>query len=331
MAPELSVIVLTRNEEANVEDAVRSLLHGDPPVEVIVVDSASRDRTVEIARRVAAELGEERVRVLASERDVPIGEARNMGLAAARAPRIAYMSADATAGPGWAIEALRSLEEADLVYGRQEHAPVDQSVASVCRGLRYHHFRSDATAPAETYASNVNAAIRREVFDHLRYVEDGPASALDDILFTREAKQLGFRIAYNPRMLVRHKDVSDLAGEMRKNRREGYGWGILANQLGLHKMILAWGALLVGALAALAVAPGPLTALLFAALLYAPALRRVARAGGPYVRQAPLPLAGATLVGPFFDLAFLVAYARGLAARRTGLTGLRKGRAPQGE
>lgn len=330
-APHLSVIVLTRNEEANVEDAIRSLLEGDPPVEVLVVDSASRDRTVEIAGRVARELGEERVRVVASERDIPIGEARNLGVRLARAPRIAFMSADATAAPGWAAEALGSLDDSDVVYGRQVHTPPRPSLASVCRGLRYHHFRSDAHAPPETYASNVNAAIRRSVFDHLRYVDDGPASALDDILFTREAMQLGYRVGYNPRMLVRHKDVSTLAGEWRKNRREGYGWGILAPQLGLNKMVLAWGGALAAAAGALVAFPGIPTLLLAFASLYASALRRVARAGGPYLRRTPGALLGATLLGPAFDIVFLIAYVRGLARRRGHLTGLLKGRPTQGD
>jgi cellulose synthase/poly-beta-1,6-N-acetylglucosamine synthase-like glycosyltransferase len=50
--PTLSVIVPTLNEERNVARAIRST--GDGPLEVIVVDGGSSDRTVEFARACGA-------------------------------------------------------------------------------------------------------------------------------------------------------------------------------------------------------------------------------------------------------------------------------------
>lgn len=315
------MVVLTRNEEGNVADALDSLLgQGGVSLEVIVVDSASRDRTLDVAR--AYEARDARVRVIASPRDFPIGEARNVGLAAARGRVVAQMSADAMAAPGWAAAMVGALRDADVVYGRQEHAPDKLTPAAVVRGLRYHHFDAAERRPPETYASNVSAGVRREVLDRIRYVDDGPASALDDVLFTREATLLGLRVAYEPRMLVRHKDATTLRGELRKNKREGYGWGLLSRQLGLRRTILAWGGVLVVAGAALVAWPSWWLAALAVGLVYAPTLRRVARAGRRYVRSAPLALLGATLVSPAFDLAFLYHYVLGLKDRRADLTGL---------
>ena len=319
--PVLSVVVLTRNEEGNIADALASLLsQRDVDLEVLVVDSASTDATVGVAEDIARKDG--RVRVIRSERDIPIGEARNIGIDAARGKYVAQMSADATAGPGWGAAAVSALENADVVFGRQEHAPPKLTPAAIVRGLRYHHFRSDATAPPETYASNVNAAVRREVLERVRFVTDGPASALDDILFTREAKALGYRIAYEPRMLVRHKDATTFGGEMRKNKREGYGWGILSPRLGLNAVVLAWSGALVVASAALIAWPSAATALLLLGVVYAPALRRAIRAGGPYVARRPFSLLVAILASPAFDLAFAYHYTLGLARRRRDLTGL---------
>ncbi|HUR70003.1 MAG TPA: glycosyltransferase [Candidatus Thermoplasmatota archaeon] len=317
---QLSVVVLTRNEEANLADALDSLLGQEGvDLEVLVVDSASTDATLEIARRYEAR--DPRVRVLAEAHDIPIGEARNLGIEAAAGAIVAQMSADAMAAPGWAAALVAALEDADVVFGRQEHAPPRLTPAAIVRGLRYHHFRSDRKAAPETFASNVNAAMRRDVLDALRFVEEGPASALDDILFTHEAKAMGFRIGYEPRMLVRHKDATTLRGEWRKNRREGFGWAILSPRLGLHKTVLAWaGALLVG-LVAFAVWPSLPLALLWLAVLYAPALRRALRGGGPYLRRAPLALAAAVLASPAFDFVFAYHYALGLLQRRRDLTG----------
>lgn len=317
-SPELSVVVLTRNEEANAEECVRSLLAQDADLEAIVVDSASSDGTLAALARVH----DARLKVIPSPRDLPIGEARNVGIAAASARVIAFVSADATVAPGWARAALSALASADLVYGRQEHAPPRLGVAAVVRGLRYHHFRESARRlPPEAYASNVNAAIRREVFARVRYVEEPHASALDDVLFTREAIALGHRVAYEPAMLVRHKDVSTLAGERRKASREGYGWGLLAPQLGLNFPLLAWGALVLVALVASVFLPPLFAWHALAGALWLPALRRVALAGRAYATRPHL-LLGALAVAPMFDLAFLFQYVRGLKDRRLDLSGL---------
>jgi glycosyltransferase involved in cell wall biosynthesis len=310
----LSVIVLTLNEEDNIEDALRSLLDQEgPSLEVIVVDSASGDRTVPITKGIAA--GDPRVRLYTSLEHLSVGEARNIGLDEAHAERIAFMSADATAAPGWARAAVAALEDAHVAYGRQEHTPIKRSVAAAVRGMRYHHFdNADADHP-ETYASNVNAAIRREVFQHVRYVDDGPMSALDDILFTKEAQQLGYRVVYRDDMLVRHKDAATVREELTKNRREGLGWGLLAPRLGLNRMILIWGSALAAALVVLIAFPHIITLLLFASVLYAPTARRAIH-DLRGARAAPASWLGGVSVSPFFDTAFLLSYLRGLLQSR---------------
>ncbi|RPJ48438.1 MAG: glycosyltransferase family 2 protein, partial [Candidatus Latescibacterota bacterium] len=48
MRDPLSVVVITRNEEAEIDDCLRSVAWAD---EIVVLDSGSTDKTVEIARR----------------------------------------------------------------------------------------------------------------------------------------------------------------------------------------------------------------------------------------------------------------------------------------
>lgn len=317
--PALSVILLTLDEEDNIEDALLSLANQeDAALEMLVIDSASQDETIPRAERVAAQ--DPRIRIDACDHYLSVGQARNRGLRQARAQKVAFMSADATAAPGWARAALDGLQEADIVYGRQEHAPRKHTVATLSRGMRYHHFQDDHDRPAADYASNVNAAIRRDVFHRLHYVDDGPASALDDILFTREAQSLGYGVAYRRDMRVRHKDSATLKDELVKNRREGFGWGLLAPQLGLNVPVVLWGLAAALSLAALIALPQLLTLALFLFVLWAPALRRASRSV-PLARLAPLPWLGALLVSPLFDLAFLFAYLSGLRRPRGDLSG----------
>jgi glycosyltransferase involved in cell wall biosynthesis len=309
--PRLTVVVLTWNEAANVGaclDALREQTCKD--FEVVLLDAASRDGTVEVARAHAKDFPVPLTLEVAPRR-TSVGEARNRGVELARAPAVGFVSADAVPSPQWVEEALAGLEEADLVYGRQEHAPHARlSLAGAVRGLRY-HFPSEAPPDPAAYASHVSAAIRKDVLASFPLGTTVAASALDDLLLARRAERAGRRVAYRPGMAVRHRDVRGAGAELRKNWREGLGWGAFARELGWHRDALLWLAFIGGALMVFAGAPGVLTGLVLAGALWAPAVRRAWR------RRRALPrdqLALGVLATPPFDLAFLAAYLRGLAA-----------------
>src|SRR5262245_10927933 len=123
MSPTLSIVLLTLNEERNVREALASLAgQRRRDFEVIVVDAASDDRTVEIVRELQPGFPVP-LRLEASRRRLPIGEARNLGVALADADRVAFLSADAELAPDWTARALAALEANDMVFGRQIHAP----------------------------------------------------------------------------------------------------------------------------------------------------------------------------------------------------------------
>lgn len=72
--PSLTIVVPARNEEADIEPALRSLLHlNHPSYQVVAVNDRSTDRTGEIMERLAQEPGSaDRLRVL-HVRDLPAG------------------------------------------------------------------------------------------------------------------------------------------------------------------------------------------------------------------------------------------------------------------
>lgn len=312
--PRLSAIVLTWNEAGNIEACLRALARQTlPDLEVVVVDAASTDGTVAAVLALQPALPYD-LRVVVAERRISIGEARNRGAEAARAPHIAYLSADTEADPEWCAQALAELEGgADLVFGRQVHVPHKRTVGAAVRGLRYHFPDGPTTAPAR-YASHVNAAMRKDVIRTFPIGTTPGASAVDDVLLARRAEEAGLRIAYAPRMLVRHHDVQSWRGELAKNRREGLGLGEHSRELGLRLEPLAWGLLLLTALAWFAVQPGPLPLVAAVLVLWLPTLRRAARRARA---MPPRDLALGVAASPAFDLAFLLAYLRGLARRKS--------------
>lgn len=320
--PALSVVVLTWNEERNIHaclDALGRQTRTD--FEIIVIDAASTDSTARIvearARNFAMPL-----RLEVATTKIPIGQARNRGVQLATADVIAFLSADTEPDSFWAFRAMEGIEGCDVLYGRQVHAPTTNSIGASVRGLHYHFPETTTSEPAR-YASNVNAVIRRKVLEAFPFGETIGESALDDILLTRRSAKAGYRIAYNPLMVVKHRDVDSARAELNKTLREGRGWGELAPELGLHSPILAWAGLLVGFLTFLLIVPGPIPLGLLLLALYAPAARRVWR------RRNAMPLGQLVLGGlasPAFDLAFLLAYVRGLFARKHTPNAPRQGR-----
>jgi glycosyltransferase involved in cell wall biosynthesis len=106
-----SVVIPCRNAERTVAGAVRSALEQtEPPFEVIVVDDASDDGSVDAARDAGA-------RVIRNSRRRNAGGARNVGVEAARGDAFAFLDADAIAPRRWLERAREVFENAADVVG----------------------------------------------------------------------------------------------------------------------------------------------------------------------------------------------------------------------
>jgi GT2 family glycosyltransferase len=97
----LSVVVVNWNSRADLEACLESLrAQTHRPIEVVVIDNASTDGSVEMVRSRFPE-----VRLLAQAENLGFAEACNVGIDATTGPWVAMLNNDATAEPRWA-EAL---------------------------------------------------------------------------------------------------------------------------------------------------------------------------------------------------------------------------------
>ncbi len=116
--PDWSVIVITRNEEKRIAECLRSILDSlqGRSYEVIVADSASTDRTVEIARQFP-------VRILPLTRALPLSPAagRHAGYVRSRGDLVLFMDGDSILDPAWIEPALEALRDPSVggVAGRR--------------------------------------------------------------------------------------------------------------------------------------------------------------------------------------------------------------------
>ena len=114
VTPHVSVVIPAYNAEDYLERALNSALAQTMSnLEIIVVDDASADDTIGIARRIAAQ--DSRVRVLHNEHNVGSSISRNRAIDAARGEWIALLDADDAWFPERLEQMLASGDNADVV------------------------------------------------------------------------------------------------------------------------------------------------------------------------------------------------------------------------
>jgi glycosyltransferase involved in cell wall biosynthesis len=305
----ISVVIPARNAAATIPRTLEALRTQDldGPFEVIVVDNGSDDDTAAIAERAG-------VTVLRQGRARP-GAARNRGVEAAAATRIAFTDADCFPEPGWLSAGLRALEDADLVQGAvvadpfTPRHPFDRTVEF-----------GGATALFET----ANLFVRRDAFERAGGFSDWAAAAIDepfgeDAVFGWDAQRRGARVAFAPGARVAHAVFArGPAGYIAERRRFAYFPALVARVPELREEMLSARLFLTTrslrfdlALAGLGLAirrrsPLPLVAV----LPYAFWLRRRA---GSHGRNAPLMVATELAA----DAVGLVALVAGSARHRS--------------
>ena len=122
-APLLSVVVPCHDVGPFLRQAAQSVLAQTMPLELILVDDASTDETLAIARALAAE--DARVKVVAMAENRGAFAARRIGVAHATAPYVHFLDADdegcAEVYP-LALERLRQ-SHADVLHGTGDYVP----------------------------------------------------------------------------------------------------------------------------------------------------------------------------------------------------------------
>jgi rhamnosyltransferase len=179
----------------------------DEQVEVLVVDSGSRDASVQLARTRGAHVQE------IAPHEFTHGASRNLGARAARGDTLVFISQDAEPlGEDWLarlVAPLRGEPGVGGVYGRQlahEHArPPERYFLDFLYGPESRRQRASGVGEltmATTLFSNVNSAMPRSLWERFPFVEDIIMSEDQD--WSRRVLLEGHTIAYEPAAAVRH-------------------------------------------------------------------------------------------------------------------------------
>lgn len=236
---QLSVVMCTFNRGELLKDALNSVLSqpASPAVELIVVDNNSTDSTREIVERLAAT--DDRVQYVFEPRQ-GLSYARNTGIAAARAPLIAFTDDDVRVRSDWTMQIVRAFREhhdVGMVGGRVLPIWPSSPPAWLTRdhwaplALADHGDEPIAVTPHRPICLvGANMAYRRDVFDaiggfatNLQRVGEGIGS-LEDHEFLLRALTAGRTGRYDPQMVV-HAEVQANRLQRGYHRRWHYGHG----------------------------------------------------------------------------------------------------------
>ena len=194
MRPLVSVVICVRNGEKCVSGCIESLLNQTfRDYEIVIVDDASNDRTVEVISR----FKDQRIKCLRNKEWFGIPKSRNIGLKHAKGKYIFFTDADCTVSKDWIEEGLSCFAddcvgvEGRIIYVSENYQPTfSDNVLENRNGGQF---------------MTANVAYRRDTIETV--------GGLDERIKYRTDRDLGFRVSkhgkvcFNKNMIAVHPQV----------------------------------------------------------------------------------------------------------------------------
>lgn len=228
---EVSVLLLTKDGRSDLEQSLPILFEQSisVPFEVMAIDSGSTDGTLDLLRLFRVEVTEIRPSEFHHART------RNLAASLAHGNILVFLSQDAIpASTDWLAAMIANFHDPDVgaVYGRQlprhgsslERQDVLHTMYGEARivkdpaqrgslGYRFYHF------------SDVNAAMRRSVWESARFPED--LKVFEDLGIAKHILDRGWKIVYEPKAAVFHSHVHTTIGLFKRYFDIGYTFRLL--------------------------------------------------------------------------------------------------------
>lgn len=212
-SPLISVVLLNWNGEQVVEKCLKSL-QGQTyhPLELIVVDNASTDQSVELIRKNFPE-----VKLVLNEKNLGFGGGNNVGIRASQGRFIMMLNNDTRLDPSCIEELKRGLEKSDR-YGacaskillEYEENLIDAAGIVVCPdGLSIGRGRLESgdhyNEETEVFfASDCACLYRREMLEDIGLYDEDFFAYADETDMGWRAQLAGWKCIYKPRAVVYH-------------------------------------------------------------------------------------------------------------------------------
>lgn len=225
-----SIIILTKNAGRGFEkllNRIQSQTYKD--FDVVVVDSGSTDSTIEISESYGCI-----IKIIKPE-DFHHSRTRNLGAELAEGEYLVYITQDSMPSDNFWLENLLSPFNDDNVagvYGRQ----IAYSGAKPMDKFFYSYFypnefkvltKNDIKNEKEFYVRNVfvsdvNSCYRKDVFMEIKFKED--IIMAEDKDFAIRALLKGYKIIYEPKVVVYHSHNYGIISGFKRRFKDGYAF-----------------------------------------------------------------------------------------------------------
>jgi succinoglycan biosynthesis protein ExoM len=208
----ISIVVATYNRAELLGVALESLIALEAADncahEIIVIDDASTDHTLDILRNISG-TATVPIRYYAGDGQ-GVAQARNRGIQTTFGEWIAFFDDDQIAEPTWLRELMKAAREtrALCVGGRiQLSMPrAARRLSPFCRSLLGAVDLADkpTVLKGKQLLGTGNVLIRRELFDQVGLFDESFTRGCEDADFFRRIRQKGFELLYTPEALAYH-------------------------------------------------------------------------------------------------------------------------------
>lgn len=197
--PTLAAIIPAHNAGVYIERCLRGLLSaGFSAKEIVLVDDASTDHTVDIARTFNIE-------PVSLENNVGAAEARNVGAYASDADILFFVDADVVVHPDARARVLAFFKEHPdhaAVFGSYDDDPAADTLVSRFRNLLHRHVHVENAGEAVTFWTGCGA-VKRSAFEQVGGFDAGQAM-MEDIKLGLELTARGEQIHLDPAIQGKH-------------------------------------------------------------------------------------------------------------------------------
>lgn len=234
--PEISVIICTHNRSSMLADCINSLLNQNidsENFEILIIDNNSTDNTEEVSSKFC----EKRHNIkYFFEKTTGYSAPRNCGWKNASGKIVAYIDDDEIAAPNWleSIEKDFQIEEKpDIIGGiyeiKYDETPPDWFTDSM-GGTNKNRPKGLLNQRQDCYLAGGNIAFKKEVMEKLNGfsndfdMKDGFLMMGEDTDLCQRAKNVGFKLYYNPGIVIYHRmNSNNYDIEKRKERAKKMG------------------------------------------------------------------------------------------------------------
>lgn len=217
---QISVIVVTFNNEKTIRSCLNSIFQKSPGVEVIVVDNNSVDKTVEIVKSFGG-----KVELLQPGKNLGFSKANNLGADQAKSGYLIFLNPDTQVLQNGGLEKLQDVLSENSSFGLIGPKLIDlngeqqksvRNLPTVVRAFKEYILGTKGSynfyLPGHRGINEVESivgacmVIRKDIFERAGRFNEKYFLYYEDLDLCRSVRSLGLQVGFSPEVEIRHNE-----------------------------------------------------------------------------------------------------------------------------